>query len=113
MEQENEECFPFWDLLIKRSSNSRISSAVYGKPTHLDRCLNFRSERPMQEEQSVVSTPFERDKKLSSTAQDLDSATKYVKRTLMLGGYPKWIIQNKKKKQRNGCSELISKGILP
>jgi len=63
MEQENEECFPFWDLLIKRSSNSRISSAVYGKPTHLDRCLNFRSERPMQEEQSVVSTPFERDKK--------------------------------------------------
>ena len=43
-------------------------SAVYRKPTYLDRCLNFRSEHPIQQEQSVVNTLFERAKKLSSTA---------------------------------------------
>ena len=31
----------------------------------------------------------------------------------MLNGYTKWMIQNKKKKQHNGFSEFISKGILP
>ena len=33
---------------------------------------------------------------------------KHVKRTLMLNCYPKWMIQNKKKKQQNRFSEFIS-----
>jgi len=48
MKQENEECFPFLDLLIKRSTNGQSLSAVYHKPTHLDRYLNFTSEHPIQ-----------------------------------------------------------------
>jgi len=85
-------------------------SAVYRKPTYLDRYLNFRSEHPIHENQSGVSTLFERAKKLSSTAQDLNSEIKYVmKRTLMLNCYHKWMIQNKKKKQHHGFSEFISK----
>jgi len=40
----------------------------------------------------------------------------YVKKLvalLMLNCYLKWMMQNKKKKQHNGCSEFMSKGILP
>jgi len=111
--QENEECFLFLDLLTKCSSNGHLLSAVYRKPTHLDRYLNFRSEHPIQQEQSVVNILLERAKELFSTAQDLNSGMKYVKRTLVLNCYPKWMIQNKKNKQHNGFSEFISKVILP
>ena len=62
----------------------------------------------------MVNTFFERAKKLSSTAQVLNSEMKCVKRTLLLmNGYPKWMIQNKKKKQHNGFSEVISEVLLP
>jgi len=51
-------------------------SAVCHKTTHSDRYLNFRSEYPTQQKQSVVNTLFERAQKLSSTAQDLNSEMK-------------------------------------
>jgi len=51
----------------------------------------------------VDTTLLERAKKLSSTAQDLSSEMKYVKWTLLLNGYPKWMIKNKKKKQQITC----------
>ena len=86
-------------LLIKRSPSGHILSAVYRKPTHSDRYLNFRSEHPIQHKQSVANTLLERSKKLSSTTQDLNSELKYVKRTLLLKRYPKWMIKDKKKKQ--------------
>jgi len=95
MEQDNEACFPVFDLLTKRSSNGHLLPAVYRKPTHLDRFLNFRSEYSIQHKQSVVNCLFERAKKLSSTAQDLNIEIKHVmKRTLMLNCYHKWMIQN-------------------
>jgi len=49
----------------------------------------------------VVNILFEQAKKLSSTAQDLNSEMKYVKWTLLLNCYPVWMIKNKKKKQNN------------
>jgi len=33
MEQENEECFSFLDILVKRSSIGHLLSEVYRKPT--------------------------------------------------------------------------------
>jgi len=36
-----------------------------------------------------------------------------VKRTLLLNGYPKWIIKNRKKKQHNRSPEFKSKIVLP
>jgi len=101
------------DLLIKRSPSGHLLSAVYRKPTHSDRYLNFRSEHPIQHKQSVVNTLLERAKKLSSTTQDLNSELKYVKRTLLLNGYPKWMIKDKKKKQYNRPAEFRSKVVLP
>jgi len=112
MEKEKEGCLPFLDLLVKRSPSGHLLSAVYRKPTHSDRHLNFRSEHPIQHKQSVVNTLFQRAKKLSSTAQDLNNELKYVKRTLLLNGYPKWIIKNRKK-QHNRSPELRSKIVLP
>ena len=100
------------DLLVKRSPSGHLFSAVYRKPTHSDRYLNVRSEHPKQHKQSVVNTLFQRAKKLSFTAQDLNSELKYVKRTLLLNGYPKWIIKNRKK-QHNRSPEFRSKIVLP
>jgi len=113
IEKEKEGCLPFLDLLIKRSPSGHLLSAVYRKPTHSDRYLNFKSEHPIQHKQSVVNTLLERAKKLSSTTQDLNSELKYVKRTLLLNGYPKWMIKDKKKKQYDGPPEFRSKVVLP
>ena len=113
MEKEKEACLPFLDLLIKRSSSGHLLSAVYRKPTQSDRHLNFRSEHPILHKQSVDNTLLERAKQLSSTAQDRNSELKYVKRTLLLNGYPKWMIKDKKKKQYNRPPEFRSKVVLP
>jgi len=48
MEKEKEGCLPFLDLLVKRSPSGHLLSAVYRKPAHSYRYLNFRSEHPMQ-----------------------------------------------------------------
>jgi len=85
-------------LIDQTLIKSPLLSAVCHKPTHLDRYPNVRSEHPIQQKKSVVNTLFERANNLSSTAQDLNSEMKYVKRTLMMNCYPKWMIQNKKKK---------------
>jgi len=57
MEQEKE-CLSFMDLRYwsnaQRSSNRHLLSAVYRKPTHLDRYLISRSEHPIQQKQSIV-----------------------------------------------------------
>jgi len=108
MEKEKEGCLPFLDLLIKRAPSGHLLSAVYRKPTHSDRYLNFRSEHTIQHKQSVVNTLLERAKKLSSTTQDLNSELKFVKRTLLLNGYP-----DEKKKQYNRPPEFRSKVVLP
>jgi len=79
MEKEKEGCLPFLDLLIKRSPSGHLLSAVYRKPTHSDRYLNFRSEHPIQHKQSVVNTLLERATNLSSTLLDLSNELKYVK----------------------------------
>jgi len=85
---------------------------IISQPTHSDRYRNFRSEHPIQHKQSVVNTLFQRAKKLSSTAQDLNSELKYVKRTLLLNGYLKWIFKNRKK-QHNRSPEFRSKIVFP
>ena len=79
-------CLPFLDLLIKSLPSVHLLTAVYRKPTHSDRYLDFRSEHPIQHKQSVVNTLLEWAKKLSSTTQDLNNELKYVKRTLLLNG---------------------------
>ena len=66
---------------------------------------NLRSEHPIQHKQSVVNTLLERAKKLSSTTQDLNSELKYVKRTLLFNGYPKWMIRTKR---RNSTTDRLS-----
>ena len=56
MEKQKEGCLPFLELLVKHSPSGHLLSAVYRKPTHSDRYLNFRSEHPIQHKQSVVNT---------------------------------------------------------
>jgi len=60
------------DLLIKRSSNRHLLSAVYriGQPIWID--TSALDQSILQQKQSVVNTLFERTKKLSSTDQDLN-----------------------------------------
>ena len=97
------------DLLIKRLPNRYLLAAVSRKPTHSDWHLNFKSEHPMHYKQSVGNTVLERAKKTFSTVQvqDLNSKMKHVKGTLMLNGYPKWMLQDNKK-QYKGFSVFIS-----
>jgi len=101
--EHGKRCLPFLDLLIERSPGGHLRSAAYCKPTHSDIYLDFRSEHPVQHKQSVINTLFKRSEKLSSTAQTLNSEMKYVKRTLLLNGYPKWMNQNKR---RNNTTDL-------
>jgi len=50
--------------------------------------------------------------RLRTTGLNLNSEMKYVKRTRLLNGYPKWMIRNKKEKQHNESPGFVFKVIL-
>jgi len=86
---------------INPSSGQVVANSALGS--------NRLATSVMQHKQPVDNTFFGGLKQLSSTAQDLNSEMKYVKRSLMLNGYNKWMIQNTNKKQHTGSPEFIPK----
>ena len=58
----------FLDLLLKLNRDGSVATSVYRKKMHTDEYLEFTSHHPLVLKQSVVTTVFERAKKLSTYA---------------------------------------------
>ncbi len=54
MESEEDSKLPFLDCLLKRESDSMLTSTVYRKPTHTDSYLHFKSHHPNLVKRGVV-----------------------------------------------------------
>ena len=88
MEVEENGCLPFLDVLVKRDENGSLNTAVYRKPTHTDRLLDFDSYHPVTHKRSVVKTLHKRAQRVCSSNVDYRRECDYLKNVFKMNGYP-------------------------
>ena len=91
-EQPNKEgVIPFLDT-FPRPQGGGIAVAVYRKPTHTDRYLDFHSSHPISAKRAVVIALMDRVENVCSDPDILAKEMEYLNRVLCYNNYPQWII---------------------
>ena len=65
-----------------------LDYAVYRKPTHTDRYLNFRSDHPLQHKKAVIKTLLCRAERLTASEANYKEEINRVQLALKNNGYP-------------------------
>ena len=89
---------PFLDVLVIPQPDGLLSTAVYRKPTHTNRYLQWDSHHAISAKYSVISTLFHRAKEVCSTKQHLEEEQEHIKQALTACKYPKWALNRVEKK---------------
>lgn len=63
---------PFLDFLVKRNSSRSLNLAVYRKPAHSNRLINFNTATPSSAEISLALNVFRRATKIITTEDKLE-----------------------------------------
>ena len=72
MEEENNNCLSFLDVLVTRN-NRHLETSVYRKETHTDKLLDFSSNHPLCHKKSVVKSLWNRAKDVCSNNSMLEN----------------------------------------
>ena len=121
IKKEADHTFPFLDTLVRRNEHGGFITSVYQKPTNSNRCLNCRSNHPLEEQkQSVAWSLIGRAGTLCSTTKNRQDEIKHVKNTLKLNSYPNTTLikkpSNRTEQQSKGfaiipCNPALTKKI--
>ena len=57
---------PILDTCVQRTTDGKLETVVYRKPTYTDKYLSFNSHHPGSHKKSVVTTLFQRAENLTS-----------------------------------------------
>ena len=77
------------DTYVQRTTDGKLETVVYHKPTHTDKYLSFNSHHPRAHERSVVTTLFQRAENLTSNNDARENECQYVTNILKENNYPK------------------------
>jgi hypothetical protein len=89
---------PFLDADLHVNPNGSIKLLVYRKPTHTNQYLSFSSHHHISHKISVIRTPVDRAETVVTTKEDRKDEMESIKMALNHCGYPKWMIDETKKK---------------
>lgn len=88
VEQEENGCLPFLDVLLRRTDNG-LAFSVHRKATHTGQYLNFASCHPVGHKTSVVSSLVTRAKRICTGEEQLERELKKIRQELSQNGYPR------------------------
>ena len=92
IEQPNTEGgIPFLDT-FPRPQGENIVVAVYRKPTHTDRYLDFNSSHPVLAKRAVVRALMDRAENVCSDPEILAKEIDHLSKVLHYNNYPQWMI---------------------
>ena len=92
IEQPNAEGgIPFLDTFPKLHGED-IVVAVYRKPTHTDRYLDFNSSHPVSAKRAVVRALMDRAENVCSDPEILAKEIEHLSKVLHYNNYPQWMI---------------------
>ena len=90
MEKEQDNKFPFLDVLVTRTEQG-FRSSVYRKPTFTGQYLNFNSHHPYTEKKGIVRCLQHRAKTISSDTDAYQEEMISLRHNLHLNNYPESI----------------------
>ena len=90
---------PFLDTFPK-SQGEDIVVAVYRKPTHTDRYLDFNSSHPVSAKRAVVKALMDRAKNVCSDPDILAKEIEHLSKVLHYNNYPQWMINQQGKLEK-------------
>lgn len=93
VEQEENNTLSFLDTKTIRQ-NGLIKVAVYRKPTHTDKYLDYNSHHPQQHKRSVVNTLLKRAGTIPSSNRSKRAERKHVIKVLRENNYPRSFIRD-------------------
>ena len=88
---------PFLDVLVTRQHSGALTTTIYHKPTHTNRCLQFTSHHPRYHKLSVARSLHSRLNTHITNHKDYYVQSSHVKQTLALNGYPKKYFRGQRK----------------
>ena len=59
METENDNTIPFFDTLVIKDSEGRLTTSVYRKPTHTEQYLSYDYHHPQSVKGGVVNCLYD------------------------------------------------------
>ena len=100
IEQPNAEGgIPFLDTFPKPKGEN-IAVAVYRKPTHTDRYLDFNSSHPVSAKRAVVRALMDRAENVCSDPEILANEIDHLNKVLHYNNYPQWMIKQRGKMEK-------------
>ena len=100
IEQPNAEGgIPFLDTFPKPQGEN-IAVAVYRKPTHTDRYLDFNSSHPVSAKRAVVRALMDRAENVCSDPEILANEIDHLSKVLHYNNYPQWMINQQGKMEK-------------
>ena len=90
---------PFLDTFPKPQGEN-IAVAVYRKPTHMDRYLDFNSSHPVLTKRAVVRALMDRAENVCSDPEILANEIDHLSKVLHYNNYPQWMINQQGKMEK-------------
>ena len=100
VERENDGKLSFLDLIVHKSNNGSLSTAVYRKPTHTDKYLSFDSHHPIAHKKTVARTLLMRADTIPSTSDLKANERRHVFKVLQGNNYPRRFLSDCEKRAR-------------
>ena len=89
------------DISVTRDHIGTFDTNIYRKPRQSERCLNFKSEHPLEHKSAVVNALTHRANSLIRDENKKQVELKHIKNVLTLNGYPNWLLNRKLKIKSN------------
>ena len=83
VEHETDRKLPFSDTCVQRTTDGKLKTVVYRKPTRTDKYLSFNSHHPRSHKKSVVTTLFQRAENLTSNKDARENECQYVNKVAL------------------------------
>ena len=98
--EDSNSSLPFLDTLLTRRQDGGLNIAVYRKPSHTDRYLQYSSHHPAHVRRGVASCLFRRARTIP-TGDNVRLEEEHLRRVLKANGFPAYIIdQTARQKKR-------------
>ena len=88
VEQEENGCLPFLNVLVKRNEDGTLETEVFRKSTHTEMYLQYESHHPMSNKIGVVKTLLHNADILCSNDESKSKEINCVNQALRICGYP-------------------------
>ena len=111
VEMESDCVLPFMDLEVHRTSEGRLKTGIYRKPTHTGRYLDFSSNHPTSVKRSVVTSLTKRLDLITLGDDEKHKEERRIQTELEANGYPRaFIKQTQRRRHKRADAQQIEAG---